>query len=350
LIKGGAAGETIDVAWEIVRPENERFARVMVNRVWKRYFGEGFVEPVGDWEGNAPSHPELLDWLGREFVASGYDLRHLSRLILNTEAFRREARFHRTATPDERFFEAPLRQRFSAEQIVDTLLSASGVPNYSEELTFDIEGVYPAQNFLNLGFPERAWQMVSTASDRDRPSLTLPNADSILAVMTANGWRDERAEPIYERLNEPNVIQPGMLANSLMGVWVTRLSDYSDLTGLAIRAESAEALVDELFLHYLTRRPTGDEKAAFLALVAPGFEERLATAKPDFRKLPYIPEVREVSWTNHLSVEANEISARLEAKAHQGPPPTDWVKADWRERMEDAVWALVNSPEMAFVP
>ena len=51
-----------------------------------------------------------------------------------------------------------------------------------------------------------------------------------------------------------------------------------------------------------------------------------------------------------LSVEANEISARLEAKAHQGPATTEWVKADWRERMEDAVRALVNSPEMAFVP
>lgn len=350
LIKGESAGESIDVAWEIARPENERFAQVMVNRVWKRYFGEGFVEPVGDWEGNAPSHPELLEWLGREFVASGYDLRHLSRLILNTEAFRREGRFARTATPDERFFEAPLRRRFSAEQIVDTLLSASGIPNYSEELTFDIEGVYPAQNFLNLGFPDRAWQMVSTGSDRDRPSLTLPNADSILAVMTANGWRDERAEPIHERLNEPNVIQPGMLANSLMGVWATRLSDYSELTGLAIEAESAESLVEELFLRYLTRPPTEEEKAGFLELLGPGFDERLATTKPDFRKLAYIPEVREVSWTNHLSVEANEISASLEAKAHEGPAPTEWVKADWRERMEDAVWVLLNSPEMAFVP
>lgn len=350
MVKAEAAGEKIDVAWEIVRPENERFARVVVNRVWKRYFGEGFVEPVDDWEGNAPSHPELLEWLAREFVASGYDLRALSRLILNTEAFRREARFARTATPDERFFEAPLRRRFSAEQLVDSLLSASGAPNYSEELTFDIEGVYPAQNFLNLGIPDRAWQMVSTASDRDRPSLTLPNADSILALMGANGWRGERAEPLTERLNESNVIQPGMLANGLLGVWVTRLSDYSDLTGLAIAAASPEELVEDLFLRYLTREPTAEEKAAFLGLLGPGFADRLATAKPDFRKLAYIPEVREVSWTNHLSVEANEISAKLEAKAYEGPTPTEWIKADWRERMEDAVWALVNSPEMAFVP
>lgn len=354
LIRGEVKDELstnpVDVAWEIVRPENDRFARVMVNRVWKRYFGEGFVEPVNDWEGNAPSHPELLEWLARDFVASGYDLRHLSRVILNTEAFRREARFARTSTPDERFFEAPLRQRFSAEQLVDSLLGASGVPNYSEELTFDVEGVFPAQNFLNLGFPRRAWEMVSTASDRDRPSLTLPNADSILSLMSANGWRGERAEPVTERLNEANVIQPGMLANGLLGIWVTRLSDHSDLTGLAIDAKNPSDLVDDLFLRFLTRSPTREEKAAYLALLEPGFGDRLATAQPDFRKLPYLPEVREVSWTNHLSVEANEISARLEAKAHEGPKPTEWIRTDWRERMEDAVWALVNSPEMAFVP
>ncbi len=350
LVHSDLSGEKIDLAWEIVRPENERFARVMVNRVWKRYFGEGFVEPVNDWEGNQPSHPDLLDFLGREFVASGYDMRHLSRLILNTEAFRREARFARTATPDERFFEAPLRRKFSAEQLVDSLLAASGVPNYSEELTFDVEGIYPPQNFLNLGFPDRAWEMVSTASDRDRPSLTLPNADSILAVMTANGWRDERAEPIAERINEPNVIQPGMLANSLMGIWVTRLSDYSDLTGLAIEATSPEVLIDDLFLRYLTRLPREEEKAAFTGLLANGFAQRLVTSQPDFQKLAYIPEVREVSWTNHLSVAANEFSATREIRAHEGPPATRWIVSDWRERMEDAVWALVNSPEMTFVP
>lgn len=350
LIKRDLSGEKLDLAWEIVRPENERFAQVIVNRVWKRYFGEGFVEPVNDWEGNQPSHPDLLAFLGREFVASGYDMRQLSRLILNTEAFRREARFARTATPDERFFEAPLRQKFSAEQLVDSLLAASGVPNYSEELTFDIQGVYPPQNFLNLGFPDRAWEMISTSSDRDRPSLTLPKADSILAIMTANGWRDERAEPIAERINEPNVIQPGMLANSLMGIWVTRLSDYSDLTGLAIKATSPTELIDDLFLRYLTRLPEAEEKAAFTELLAPGFDQRLVTAQPDFQKHAYIPEVREVSWTNHLSVAANEFSSAIEIRAHQGPPATQWIVADWRERVEDAVWALVNSPEMTFVP
>ena len=52
----------------------------MANRVWKRLMGRGLVEPVEDWERGRPSHPELLRWLGREFVRGGYDLKHLTRL------------------------------------------------------------------------------------------------------------------------------------------------------------------------------------------------------------------------------------------------------------------------------
>ncbi len=70
------------LAWQLTRPQNRRFSQVIVNRVWKRYFGQGFVEPVHDWEGNEPSHPELLDYLARDFVANGYDLDRLSTLSL----------------------------------------------------------------------------------------------------------------------------------------------------------------------------------------------------------------------------------------------------------------------------
>lgn len=345
-----AEGKKVDVAWEIIRPENRRFAEVLVNRVWKQYFGQGFVEPVHDWEGNEASHPELLEYLSRQFVLSGYDLRALSRMILSTDAFRKEGLFARAKAPEDRYFEAPLRKRFSAEQMVDSLLSASGVPNFSEELTFDVEGVFNGSNFLNMGYPKRAWQMIATASDRDRPSLTLPNADSILAVMSANGWRDERPEPVSERFNESNLLQPGMLGNGVMGIWVTRLSDYSELTRLAVQAKSPEALVENLFLRYLTREPSAEELAGFLKLIAPGFEQRVLGKADGYQTKQYVPDVRELSWTNHLSVGASKIAADIETKAYKGPPATQMLESKWRERMEDAVWALVNSPELPFVP
>ena len=57
-----------------------------------------------------------------------------------------------------------------------------------------------------------------------------------------------------------------------------------------------------------------------------------------------------VSWSNHLSPEATKIKMELEKLAREGDPPTRRLEKDWRERMEDAVWALFNSPEFVFVP
>src|SRR5204862_4926281 len=103
-------------------PRNERFAQVMVNRLWKQYFGWGIVEPVDDWETAKPSHPELLAWLGREFIATGYDLQHIARLILNSQAYQRTVRPDDGSAnkPETRLFAAQTRRRLSAEQLVDS--------------------------------------------------------------------------------------------------------------------------------------------------------------------------------------------------------------------------------------
>ena len=75
----------------VTSPTNKRFARVIANRLWQRLMGDGLVEAVDDWEGARASHPELLDYLGRELVLSNYDLKHLARQILSSEAYRRQA-------------------------------------------------------------------------------------------------------------------------------------------------------------------------------------------------------------------------------------------------------------------
>ncbi|MFT7513312.1 MAG: mono/diheme cytochrome c family protein [Candidatus Omnitrophota bacterium] len=338
------------LAWEITRPENPRFAQALVNRLWKRYFGQGFVEPAGDWEGNAPSHPDLIDYLARELVAHNYSMEHLSRIILNSEAYRREARLKPALAESERFFEAPLKRRLSAEQLVDSLFAATGVPVYSEELTFDVPGAHTAEVFPTMGRPTRAWQFISLASDRDRPSLTLPYADSIVSLMKAFGWRSDRSEPVTEREDDANVLQPGMLANGIFGTWITRLSPYSDLTTHAVHAPSPEALTEDLYLRFLTRAPSDAERQSMLALLSPGFAERVVNPSSPDVKAVFVPAVREVSWENHLSAEANIFCAEIENAAELGPPASDRLNPEWRGRMEDALWALINAPEMQFVP
>lgn len=338
------------LAEELTRPENQRFAQVIVNRVWKRYFGQGFVEPVSDWEGNAASHPELLDFLARDFVAHGYSMDRLSKLILTSDAYRRQARLHPEPIAQNRMFEAPLKRRLTAEQLVDSLFSAAGVPVYSEELTFDVPGTNKAETFQNLGYPTRAWQFVSLASDRDRPSLTLPHADSIVSVLKAFGWRADRAEPVTVRDAEASVLQPGMLANGVFGAWISRLSPFSQLTLLAARARTPEELANELYLRFLSRLPSESERAIVLPLLTNGFEERLLQPVDSVKTRVFAPYVREVTWTNHLSPEANSYAAETESRARLGPPVSDAIAPAWRTAMEDVVWAIINSPEMQFIP
>jgi hypothetical protein len=57
-----------------------------------------------------------------------------------------------------------------------------------------------------------------------------------------------------------------------------------------------------------------------------------------------------VSWSNHLTNEANAIKIQLEAAARRGDPPTPRLTAAWRERMEDVLWSLLNDPEFVFSP
>ena len=72
----------------LIDPANPRFARTIVNRLWKRYLGLGLFEPVDDFRlDRAPSNPQLLDWLADDFMRHDYDLKHTIRLILTSRAY-----------------------------------------------------------------------------------------------------------------------------------------------------------------------------------------------------------------------------------------------------------------------
>ena len=309
--------------------------------------GAGLVEPVDDWEGNPPSDPELMSALADLLILVDYDLKRFARQIFVSEVYQREASDvpgHR-----ERYFAGSYRRRMSAEQIVDSALHVVGQQMQTEQLTMDVEGTLPAETFLNFGFPKRSWEFSTLANERDRPSLALPRAQAIVDVLKAFGWRNSRPEPETEREETPNLIQPGILANGTLGVWLTRLSDDSQLTQLLLEDQAVESLVDRLYLRILTRQPTEPERAEFTALLTPGYESRMISEKhwgtPDEpRRFPY------VSWSNHLNTEANVIKVEMQELVRQGPPPTRYLQPEWRERAEDAIWSLLNSPEMIMVP
>jgi hypothetical protein len=198
------------IAALITSPENRRFPRVIVNRIWKRLMGAGFVEPVQDWEGHDASHPELLDWLATELLTANYDVRHIIRLIVTSQAYQREAGIENPATtgPEERFFHAPARRRLTAEQIVDSLHAAAGAAIDSEPMTFVHDGSKTLQNRQDLGLPRRAWMFASLNNERDRPSLALPRAQAVVNVLEAFGWNGARQKPSLSAKANPMSSSP----------------------------------------------------------------------------------------------------------------------------------------------
>ena len=336
----------------ITDPRNQRFARVIVNRLWKRYLGWGIVEPVDDWETAQPSHPELLDHLARELVAHDYDLKHVARLILNSETYQREARPDgaRESKPAERLFASPARRRMTAEQVVDSLFAAVGKLFDSEEMNLDVDGRRPVKDFNNLGIPAHGWEFTSLSNERDRPALAMPKAQAIVDTLTTFGWRESRQSPQTVRDHSPNILQPAALANGLLGNGrVTRLSDDSAITALALEDRPLPDLIRAVFLRVLSRPPTGAELNASSEVLADGYADRRLKPSGSQAHRASVP-ARAVSWANHLNPEATRIKQELERQARAGDPPTDWLRADWRERMEDLLWSLVNSPEFVFVP
>lgn len=117
------------------RPDHPLTARVMVNRLWQWHFGQGIVRTSNDYgaQGEPPTHPELLDWLALEFVARGWDIKSMHRLIMSSSTYRMASLYSNPRNseldPDNRNLWRMNRRRLEAEGMWDTLHSVGGTLN-----------------------------------------------------------------------------------------------------------------------------------------------------------------------------------------------------------------------------
>ena len=126
-----ATSGRLELARWIAHPRNPLTPRVLVNRLWQQHFGRGLVATSDNFgtRGERPSHPELLDWLAGEFVASGFRIKSLHRLLVTSATYRQQAVSDRTVQPADaegRWLAGLPRRRLSVEQFRDSLLAVTG--------------------------------------------------------------------------------------------------------------------------------------------------------------------------------------------------------------------------------
>ena len=116
-------------AW-LTSPKNEYFARNIVNRVWGNFFGRGLVHPVDDVRATNPaSNEELFDAVVKDFIAHGYDIRHLIRTIANSSTYQLSSEANATNQNDNVFYSKYIVKRLPGEVILDAMSQVTGVPS-----------------------------------------------------------------------------------------------------------------------------------------------------------------------------------------------------------------------------
>jgi hypothetical protein len=164
----------LDLANWLVARDHPLTARVTMNRLWKQFFGIGLSKVLDDLgsQGEAPPNQPLLDWLASEFVDSGWDLKHMVRLLVTSQAYRQVSTPSpelRAKDPLNREIACQSRWRLEAELVRDTSLSIAGI------LNLQIGGpsakpYQPGGYWENLNFPARAYE-ASTGQDQWRRGL-----------------------------------------------------------------------------------------------------------------------------------------------------------------------------------
>ena len=129
---GHTSGRRLALAEWLTSAQNPLTARVIVNRIWHHHFGRGIVATLDNFGkmGDAPTHPELLDWLAVEFMNRGWSIKQMHRLIMTSEAYKMASAFevesNREKDPQNQYLWRFRAQRLDAEVVRDTILAVSG--------------------------------------------------------------------------------------------------------------------------------------------------------------------------------------------------------------------------------
>ena len=256
----------MDLAEWIVEEDNPLTARVFVNRVWKVLFGYGLVRSLEDfgYQGDWPTHPELLDWLAVDFVEQGWDVKRLIEQIVMSDTYQQASvnvPESRQKDPFNRYLARQSRFRLSAEFIRDNALSASGL------LVDEIGGpsvkpYQPAGYWQHLNFPVREWK-ADDGPNQYRRGLYTFWCRSFLHPSLLAFDASTREECTAERPRSNTPLQALVLLNDPTYVEAARVLAEK----VCDQTPEDDARIDQMFWRVLQRSPTAEESAILKELL-----------------------------------------------------------------------------------
>jgi mono/diheme cytochrome c family protein len=225
------------VAGWLASPDNQWFAKNVVNIVWAHFNGVGIVDPVDDVRvSNPPSNPELLDELAQKFVSYNYDFKKLVRDICSSRTYQLSTRTNETNVTDDRNFSHAMVRRVRAEVLLDCISQVTGTPN----------------KFKGLPLGARAVQIA--------------DGNTSNYFLTTFGRATRATVCSCEVKMEPNLSQALHLLNG--DTTQQRIRQGKLVENLLKEKKSPEEIITALYLTVLSRPPTDMEREKLLAAVA----------------------------------------------------------------------------------
>ncbi len=215
----------------ITSADNPLTARVMVNRIWHYHFGRGIVRSTSDFgfQGIRPTHPELLDWLASEFVAGGWRLKRLHKLIMLSSTYQMSS-----AANDKALAADPLNnllwrydmRRLSAEEIRDSILAVNDSLNRADMFGPSVYVTIPDEVLAGQSMPGAGWGK-SRPGESSRRSIYIHVKRSLPVPLIANfdGPETDASCPARFVTTQPTQAL-GMLNSAFIGEQAQRLADY----------------------------------------------------------------------------------------------------------------------------
>lgn len=267
----GAPNDRLGLAQWLLAPEHPLTARVAVNRFWQQLFGVGLVKTAEDFgsQGEWPSHPELLDWLAVEFRESGWDVKHLMKLMVMSETYQQSSvasSVEYQGDPENRYLARGPRFRLDAETLRDQALAVSGL--LVEKVGGP--GVKPPQ-------PDGLWYTVGYSGSNTVRFKPDTGPEKVHRRSLYTFWK--RTSPPPQMVDAPSrescVVRRERTNTPLQALMF--MNDPQFVEAARAFAERFEGSADEeipglLYSHALARSPDKEE----LALLRDSYREHLA--------------------------------------------------------------------------